>query len=653
MNFSTGLSAIQTNQFAIDNIAHNLANANTEGYHRQGVNLKTKQPELIGRQFVGRGVEIGGIDRSRDQIVESELTNSISDLKAIEGRLDIETRIESLLLPGEGSIQNALTGLFDELGRLSANPGESTQRRSVVQQSVNLASRIQTLAGNLVEIRESVGQQIDVEVQSLNQDIERLVDLQNRIRREKGNGEPHDLLDQRDQLINKLAEQIDIQRYESNQGGLGLSIAGSSISIGVVPIRFESYIDDAGNKLVRVEGADRPTTFAGGKISTLVEAHATTLPDQIQQIDDLATSLISQFNQAHAVGVGVDGSFDFLKSSLVVPATDTPLADLELPFPVEEGQLSITVTSPTGKQRTESIDIDPATDSLEDIAAKISTIDNIQAVVDSQTGRLTIVAGTGYQFDFTGSLETGPNLDNFTGSSEPSFGGVYTGDANQQYTLNIVGSGTVGKSDDLKAQIISDGTVLKEINLGEGYEAGKPIDIGQGVTVSFSAGDIVDGDALDLNLTANPDTTGILAALGINHFFDGTDASDIRVAQRIVDDPDTIASSRTGEISDTRNLQTLTAIRSQRVQADSSVPFEEYFSEAAAEIGFQVQSSTILQTSFSDLNFEYQTRRDSVSGVDVNEELVKLTQHQKSYEAGLQIIRTMESMLDELFQLIR
>ena len=54
-----------------------------------------------------------------------------------------------------------------------------------------------------------------------------------------------------------------------------------------------------------------------------------------------------------------------------------------------------------------------------------------------------------------------------------------------------------------------------------------------------------------------------------------------------------------------------------------------------------------------DLKFQYASERDSVSGVDVNEELINLTQYQKTYEAAVQVVRSMESMLDELFQMIR
>ena len=142
MNFEIGLSALRSSQFAVNTISHNLANASTEGFHRQEVGFETRQTQVSGNFPIGSGVEINSVRRIRDQVVESAYTNSISDLSDIGQRLSIETRIESFFLPGEGSLQDSLTGFFDELSRLSANPGETVLRNCVVTQGADLARGI-------------------------------------------------------------------------------------------------------------------------------------------------------------------------------------------------------------------------------------------------------------------------------------------------------------------------------------------------------------------------------------------------------------------------------------------------------------------------------------------------------------------------------
>ena len=112
MNFWIGVSALQASQFGINQVSQNLANANTEGYHRQEVGFQTSRSQFVNGQFVGSGVEVAGVRRIRDQIVERAFTNTISDLTEMDQRLSIETQIETFFMAGDGSVQDSLTGFF-------------------------------------------------------------------------------------------------------------------------------------------------------------------------------------------------------------------------------------------------------------------------------------------------------------------------------------------------------------------------------------------------------------------------------------------------------------------------------------------------------------------------------------------------------------
>ena len=653
MNLWIGFSALQTSQFAINNVSQNVANASTDGYHRQDVGLQTSQSQRISGQLVGSGVEVSHVRRLRDQIVEGALTSSIGDLEAVNQQLQIESTIESFLLPGEGSIQNALTGMLDGLGRLSANPSENALRNSALNQANNLAQRIQSVSGDLVELKHNVHRQIDVEVETVNQDLKTLVDLQNRIQSTIGNGTPNDLLDQRDRLINSLAERIDIQRYESTQSGMGLSIAGSSISIGAVAVEFETVTNDEGKVEIQLTGSDRDVKFQSGKIAALTDAHNNLISDYSGKVNEFASALIRSVNQAHAKGVGLDGPFSVLQSTTSIEDADAPLAE-SATFPMKKGELILSITSPDNERRTESISIDPETDSLRDIAAKISGIDNLQGVVDEETNQLSIIARPGYRFDFSGNLETAPDTANFTGTSVPRIAGIYSGETNRAFSVTALGDGEIGKTPGLTAQVADqNGNIVKEINIGEGYEAGSDIDIGNGVSVQLGAGGINTTDTFDVVLVADSDSTGALAGLGLNGFFGGWDATDISVRPELLENPTSMATSKTGEIGDTSNLAKVIEVRDLHLLGDQQMTFDDFLAETNAEIGFRVQSSQSVQVSVSEINFQYQSDRDSISGVDINEELLNLTRHQKSYEAAVQVVRTMESMLDDLFQIIR
>ena len=655
MNFNIGLVALRASQFAIDTVSQNLANANTAGYHRQRVEFQTAIPQYVGGQYLGAGVDIGSVDRFRSQVVESSLTTSISDLSNVTQRLSVETQIEGLFQSGDGSIHNALGGFFDEISRLSANPSELVQRSAVVRQGNDIATQTRDISDQLVGIKDSVRQEIDIQVNQLNGEIKQLVELQNQIKTQLANGTPNDLYDQRDQLVNKIAEKIDIQRFEHVQDGFGLSIAGSTISLGITPIAFETKIQDDGSVGFVVEGTERDIKFASGSIVALSDLHNNTLTEFQGRINDFASDLIRNVDQAHAKGVGTSGPYSLLRSLRSVDSTTAPLNEAGASFPIEEGELYISLTDPNGNKRTIQVPIDPAVDSLEDLAANISAHDNIQAVVDEQVGVITIISAPGYNFDFTGNLETTPDLTNFTGTSVPEISGRYEGNVNRNLSVTVIGNGTISETAGLTAQVTDEltGKVIAEVEIGEGYEAGKPIELIEGVYVSFEVGDVVDGDTFTTALVAESDSTGILSALGINSFFEGDDASDIAVSERIRENPDELATSRSGDISDTFNLIGILELRDLNIARDGAMTLEDSISDTTSEIGFQVQSSSFLQISISEINYQHQTELAAISGVDLNEEMINLAQYQKSYEAAVQVMRTMETMLDELFTMVR
>ena len=99
--------------------------------------------------------------------------------------------------------------------------------------------------------------------------------------------------------------------------------------------------------------------------------------------------------------------------------------------------------------------------------------------------------------------------------------------------------------------------MVATFDVGQGYEPDSAIAIGNGVEVHLTAGDVNAGDQFDLPLVAEPDTTGFLAATGLNTLFVGDHAGNLRVNQVILDDPNRFASTRTGQPLDAMNAARL------------------------------------------------------------------------------------------------
>ena len=656
MNFAIGISALRAAQFAINTGAQNLANANTPGFHRQRVEFASRAPQNFEGRFLGTGVDIKSVDRLRNQVLESSLTHTISDLSGIEQSLSVLRQIESQFLPGEGSLDSSLSRFFSELARLSANPSESVARNAVIQQASTLAHQTSTIYHRLNGIQSTVRSELEIQVKDLNREIADLVELQNQIKRVSLQGAvPNDLMDQRDRLVNQISEKIDVHRFEHLGDGFALSIGTSSVSIGVIPVAFEAYQSIDGALGVRLKGTQREVPIQSGRLAGLMEAHNQTIGGFKNRLDSFARQLIQQVDQQHAQGVGVDGAFSLLRSTRNIDFTNLPLNRAGLDFPVAAGELFISVTDPQGEKRTYSIPVNPDVDSIQDLSDRISGLPNLQGAVDSVNGQLSFIAQPGYQFDFTGNLETIPGLADFSGTSVPRFSGNYSGSTNRNLQFTVVGNGEVGRSKNLLLRVSDPvaGVVLDEINIGQGYEAGSPFNIIEGVQLTLSAGQVNDGDHFGTPMVAQADNPRILSALGLNSFFAGSGAKDIRISDQIQNNSRRLATSRNGDLADTSNLLKLIDLQDMRTLGENQRSFSDYLDDMTADVGFQVRSQQVLRQTVGDLKLQYEAEINAISGVDPNEELININLYQRQFEAAIRVLQAMDQMTAELMNIVR
>ena len=175
--FDIGLSALRTNQYALEVVSNNIANANTEGYHRRRVHMESIEPAQGAEYRVGRGVTINDIERIRDQVTEAALSSAISDASHVDQRLIIERQIETAFNSGSTSIGEEVNQFFAELSKLTASPDESAQRAAVLESGQRAAGLIRQGSNSLEELRSIVRFQIGQEVEALNEDLDILSKL--------------------------------------------------------------------------------------------------------------------------------------------------------------------------------------------------------------------------------------------------------------------------------------------------------------------------------------------------------------------------------------------------------------------------------------------------------------------------------------------
>lgn len=160
-------------------------------------------------------------------------------------------------------------------------------------------------------------------------------------------------------------------------------------------------------------------------------------------------------------------------------------------------------------------------------------------------------------------------------------------------------------------------------------------------------------DPNDSSINPLPDETGILSALGIGSLFEGTEPGNFKVRQDILDNPEQMAVSITGQPGDGLNASAMAGLRDVRFAELGGRTFTEEMADVTAEAGLQVQTAEAQNTQLREFGQRLEADQASVSGVDVNEEMLNMMQTQRAYQAAAKLITTADQMLSELFQIIR
>jgi flagellar hook-associated protein FlgK len=173
-----------------------------------------------------------------------------------------------------------------------------------------------------------------------------------------------------------------------------------------------------------------------------------------------------------------------------------------------------------------------------------------------------------------------------------------------------------------------------------------------GVNVKLTSGTVNNGDTFSLNVAANPDSAGLLSALGLNTFFVGNGAGGIRVNSALLDHPENFAAGTSGQPGDGSNLARLVTLRDSPVLGNKSLTFQQFLDSVIGDIGSQSQDLQTRKSAYDALGNQLSTQQQGVSGVDPNEEMIKLVQYQRGYQASAHFIATVNQTIDEMITLL-
>lgn len=651
LSFDIGLSALTASQRAMDLASQNLANASTPGYHRQSLILSPR----VAAGGIGLGVEVNQIRRHYSTPIERAVTNNVSRTGRTEAELSAYRRLETLYTPGTGTVSDRTAKLFDSLAQLTARPDDVAQRRVVLNTAVGLTGELNDLGRSLSQARAEIRTEIDDSVATINESADKLADYNRQIDLiERSGVQANELRDQRDAVLNELAGQIDVRVIDQPYGVITVLAGNTALVVGSSAAHLETSEGTNGAVTVQVEGTTSPLQLTQGALAGKLLAHDEILTGQEPALDEFARELAGRLDELQATGLGLNGPVTQSLGGRGVSSTTDPLATAT-PFDAQAGSLFLSVTDQsTGQRVLQEVPFDPTTQSLQDLASAITTASGGQVQGSVTTdNRLQLEAQSGFAFDFAGRVPSSPTNVAMNGTAIPTVTGSYTGTGNGTYSVQIVGSGTVGSGSNLRLEARDiNNNLVASLNIGQGYVPGTPLSIGNGLTVRLGGGTTSAG-SFTVPVVATPDTTGSLAALGVGSLFEGSTALDLKVRQELVDDPRKLAGSRDGQPGDASNFLRMEAVRDQRVLSGGTQTLEDRLADLASAAGSAVQTREDERAALTSLGLSLQTQQQSVSGVDPNEEALSLVQSQRQFQMAARFISVVNEAMDELLNIIR
>ena len=218
--FSIGISGLNAARAALDVTSHNISNVNTDGYNRQRLSQSAATPQFVGYGYAGRGVDLYAVSRLYDGFMDEQLQNVTASSSGFQTQTTALSDIDNLITDGNAGLSNLMQGFYASLQTLSQQPTSIAARQSVISQAESLSGRFQSMNTRMEEVRNGLINQINTSVEGVNSYARQIAALNEQIiSLNQGEGRaPNDLLDQRDTLVRDLNKLIKTDVVEQSDG---------------------------------------------------------------------------------------------------------------------------------------------------------------------------------------------------------------------------------------------------------------------------------------------------------------------------------------------------------------------------------------------------------------------------------------------------
>jgi len=623
MGIELGKRGIIAHQTAIQTTSHNITNAETDGYSRQRVILETEHPlysptlshpHQAGQ--IGQGAIAARIERIRNAFIDDKIMDSLDSLGYWKTRSDYIYQIELVHNePSDISLRSILDKFWAAWEELANNPSEIATRKVVKEQSETLAKTINHHFEELKAIQNNIENAIIIKVKEINNIAKKIRDLNVEIQRALNLGDnPNDLMDKRDLLIEKLSQIVNINVERNEKDEFIVYIGSEHLVQGehFEELKTVSNPKKFGYSDIIWAETKMNVTIKGGELKSLLELRDNIVQSQIDNLNNFTVNLIELVNEIHRDGFGLDGltNRNFFK---YIPKTNEQglydrnndgILDSTAIFKVTgnkilepKSKIGVrgTITFDSNKVGSNPITINyNENDTVEEVIQKINKSGaEIVAYLDHRN-RLVLKA----------TLSSDKNNPDFVIRHIEDSG---------DFLVNFAGilkaSGNAGAYD------WKNTNALNSLAVNENNYTFTPLS------------DI--SSWIDLDENIKNDVRKIAAASGT----DTTGNGDLDVP--------------TG-VGDGSNALKIAELRYKKVMVGQYATFDEYYTAVISEIGALGEQAQLETQVAENLINNFKNLRQSISGVNLDEEMANLVMFQHGYNAAARVISIMDRMLETI-----
>jgi flagellar hook-associated protein 1 FlgK len=315
----TSTSALVAFQRALSVTGNNIANANTDGYSRQRVELASRPPQAFGNGFIGNGVDVTTVRRVYDQFSTTVLRDSTVSLGQLEVFAEYAARVDNITGDTNAGLSSSMQAFFNAWQTVANDPASITNRQLLLGQAQALADRFNQLSGRLAAVGDDVAVQMRSTIHEVNSIATSIATLNEQIQTAQAGvgGQPaNDLLDKRDQLLLQLAKLVDVQTTTDQDGSMNVFIgSGQPLVLRAKAFSLETVVNQFDSSRVDIAyvagGSSQVITsqLSGGQVGGLLSVQTTLIDPARNALGRIAVGLADLVNDQQAIGFDLRGQF--------------------------------------------------------------------------------------------------------------------------------------------------------------------------------------------------------------------------------------------------------------------------------------------------------------------------------------------------------